>query len=87
MRCLGRHPLTPAHAHEGTGVTAAFTDHPRVDVKRDSACLLRPDARAVTCAEPSGLGQPWNLLGVQKHLLDGGARPVRGEQSQVFPVN
>ena len=87
MRRLGAHPLTPAHAHEGTGVTAALTDPPRVDVKRDSACLLRRDARPVTCAEPSGLGRPWNLLGVQKHLLDAGARPVRGERSRVFPGN
>ena len=66
VRCLGRHPRTQAHAHEGTGVTAALTDHPRVDVKHDSACLLRPDARPMTCTEPSGLRRPWNLRGVRK---------------------
>jgi hypothetical protein len=90
VRCLCTHPLAPDHAHdahEGKGVTAALTDHPWVDMKRDSACLPRPDAQPVTFAEPTGLRTPFNCPGVRKNLLDGGAMTVRGEKSRVVPVN
>ena len=90
VRCLCALPLAPAHArdaHEGNGVTAALTDHPRVLVKRAPARRPRPDAPPVTWAEPRGLGRPFHLFGVRKKPLDGGAMTVRGERSRVLPLN
>ena len=84
------HPLAPGRAHAphgGHAPTATRTDHPRVDVKHDSARLPRPDAPPVTWAEPRGLGRPFNLLGVLKNLLDRGAMTVRRERSRVLPLD
>ena len=77
-------PLAPAHAHGahgGNGVTAAPTDHPPVDVERDSARRPGPGVQPENLAERGGLGRRSDLLGVRQNLPDGGAITVRVSRS------